>query len=350
VLLAALAAFACALCYGAGAVLQSVGAARAASSGGDAAGALNPSALARVAVQLPYLAGLTLDLLGWLLSLLALRGLPLFAVQAILSGSVGVTAVLAVATLGARLPRREVAALAALGAGMVLLALTARPGRAEAASGAVSWGVAAGGLVVAALIGPALRAGRGQAHDQTQDQRHDQEPGQAGGEAHGQAGRRTGALLGLLSGLAFGGTALCARLVEAKPWADALTDPAAWALLAYGGLGLTLFAAALQRGAVTTAMAGQCAGETLLPALAGALLLGDGARAGLAPLAVAGFVVAVLGAFALITGGAADVDARLAERQPVQASSVGSRPGGMGPAESGSGVPARNATGTTPAQ
>jgi hypothetical protein len=309
VLIAALAAFACALCYGAGAILQSVGAARlapassastgvardgtgldaGAGSGGTGSGgtevaeAFSPSALARLAVQVPYLAGLVLDLVGWLLSLLAVRGLPLFAVQAILSGSVGVTAVLAVTTLGVRLPRREVWALVALGAGMVVLALTARPGRAEPASAAVSWGIAAGVPVLVAMVGPALRAGRD----------------------------RAGAVLGLLSGLAFGGTAVCARLIEARPWADALADPATWALLAYGGLGLALFAVALQRGAVTTAMAGQCAGETLLPALAGALLLGDGARAGLAPLAVVGFLVAVSAAFALITGGAGDVDARL---------------------------------------
>ncbi|MCK9923980.1 hypothetical protein MXD61_19275 [Frankia sp. AgPm24] len=314
-LLAVLAAFACALCYGAGSVLQSVGAARtttataptststststptststaSASAGGatgqagsgdgarEVAAAFRPSALAHLAVQLPYLAGLGLDLLGWLLSLLAVRGLPLFAVQAILAGSVGVTAVLAVATLGARLSRREVVALATLGAGMVLLALTARPGRADPASTAVSWGLVAGVPVLVGLVGLVLRAWP----------------------------RRAGALLGLLSGLAFGGAALCARLIEARPWSDVPTDPATWALLAYGGLGLALFAVALQRGAVTTAMAGQCAGETLLPALAGTLLLGDGARAGLAPLAVLGFLVAVLAAFALIIAGAGDVD------------------------------------------
>ncbi|MCM3883846.1 hypothetical protein [Frankia sp. R82] len=269
-------------------MLQSVGAARTAprppssAQGGAAVAAFSPSALARLVVQLPYLAGLGLDLLGWLLSLLALRGLPLFAVQAILSGSVGVTAVLAMATLGARPPRREVVALVALGVGMVLLALTAQPGRAHPASAAVSWGITAGVAVIVVLIGLASRAGR----------------------------HRAGAVLGLLSGLAFGGTALCARLIEARPWSDVASDPAAWALLAYGGLGLALFAVALQRGAVTTAMAGQCAGETLLPALAGTLLLGDGARAGLAPLAVAGFVVAVLAAFVLITSGAGEVDAR----------------------------------------
>ncbi|SNQ51766.1 putative integral membrane protein transcription factor [Frankia canadensis] len=324
-LIAALAAFACALCYGVGAVLQSVGAARTAPAsaagagpggsggGGGVTEALSPSALARLAVQLPYLAGLGLDLLGWLLSLLAVRGLPLFAVQAILSGSVGVTAVLAVTTLGVRLPRREVVALAVLGAGMVLLALTARPGRAHPASSGVSWGIAAGVVVIVALIGPALRAGQGRAGTGIAG------PGRAGPEAAGQAqaGRdRAGAALGLLSGLAFGGTALCARLIETRPWADVLTDPATWALLAYGGLGLALFAIALQRGAVTTAMAGQCAGETLLPALAGTLLLGDGARSGLAPLAGAGFLMAVIAAFTLITGGAGDVDTHLGAAAP----------------------------------
>jgi hypothetical protein len=93
-------------------------------------------------------------------------------------------------------------------------------------------------------------------------------------------------------------------MVEADPsWQRVLTDPAAWALLGYGALGLTVFAAALQRGSVTIAMAGQCAGETLLPAAIGVVMLGDAARSGAAPLAAVGFVIAVVAALSLVAGG-----------------------------------------------
>lgn len=48
---------------------------------------------------------------------------------------------------------------------------------------------------------------------------------------------------------------------------------------------------------VTSAMI--IVGQTLAPALAGLLLLGDGVRRSLLPLAVAGFILSVVGAMGL---------------------------------------------------
>lgn len=111
---ALVAAVGAALAYGAGSVLQAAGARRAVAAG---------QGLLGVTRQWPYLGGLGCDLGGWLLSLLALRRLPLFAVQAILAGSLAVTVLLAAAVLHVP-PRRAdtaavvliVAALAVLGA------------------------------------------------------------------------------------------------------------------------------------------------------------------------------------------------------------------------------------------
>jgi hypothetical protein len=50
---------------------------------------------------------------------------------------------------------------------------------------------------------------------------------------------------------------------------------------------------------VTTTTAALVITQTGLPALVGTLLLGDHVRAGLAPVAVAGFVLALLGALGL---------------------------------------------------
>ncbi len=76
--------------YGLATVLQAVGARR--TGGGDT---LDVGLLVRLAHQGPYLAGLALDVGGVLFTVLALRKLPLFVVQAAIAGSLAVTAVAA---------------------------------------------------------------------------------------------------------------------------------------------------------------------------------------------------------------------------------------------------------------
>src|SRR3954462_6952154 len=77
-----------------------------------------------------YLVGLACDGLGWLLSVAALRVLPVFAVQSVLSGTVPVTAVAAHGGAPPRLPPRERAGAIAVVAGLALVAASAAPGRA----------------------------------------------------------------------------------------------------------------------------------------------------------------------------------------------------------------------------
>jgi hypothetical protein len=78
------------ICYGSATVLQNVAAQRAEGHAGT-----DPLLAVRLLRDLPYLAGTVLDGLGFLLSLLALRRLPVFAVQAGVASSIGVTAALA---------------------------------------------------------------------------------------------------------------------------------------------------------------------------------------------------------------------------------------------------------------
>jgi drug/metabolite transporter (DMT)-like permease len=257
--LAYLAALACALCYGVGSILEDVAAKRAT----DVAGAMKHPI---------YVAGLGLDLVGWLLSLLALQRLPLFAVQAAVASSVAVTVVLAAFVLHDPISRGQVAALAAMGVGLVLLALSAAPD-APASISDPTTAALIGGVAIVGLLGLAAKGGRGP---------------------------RIAGLLGALSGLGFGGTAVCARALEADgTLRGVLTDPLTIALVAYGALGLVLFTLALQRGSVTVATASQYAAETVVPAAIGLLVLGDSARHGLAWAAAAGFVLTVGASVAL---------------------------------------------------
>lgn len=248
-----------ALCYGFASVLQAVSAART-----RAATSLDPRLIVRLARQGPYVAGLALDAAGFAFDVLALRTLPLFLVQSVVAGSVGVTAVTARLVFGSRLRRRAVAALVALVGGLVLLSVAAEPGRAAPLSQVGSWlllgsaGVLAGAAVAVARWWQA-----------------------------------TPVTLAVLAGAGFAGVAVAARVLPApRPLGHVFGEPAAWALVVFGGVAILLFASALQRGTVTAVSAVMFAVETVVPAVVGLTWLGDAVRPVMGPpLATAGFLV-----------------------------------------------------------
>jgi hypothetical protein len=111
---------------------------------------------------------------------------------------------------------------------------------------------------------------------------------------------RGAAVGGLLAGLTFGAAATAARVLGgAGSLGVALAGPAAYTLILAAVAGTLLYAGSLQRGSVTTASAMTVAGQTIAPALAGWLLLGDTVRHGLAVLALLGFALTVAGALGL---------------------------------------------------
>jgi drug/metabolite transporter (DMT)-like permease len=237
---------------------------------------LDPRLFLRLAGQLPYLAGLLLDMLGFAASVLALRTLPLFLVQAAVAAGVAVTALGAAWLLRVRLRPVEVGALVAAGTGLLLLALSARPAPAAGVPPVFRWLVLAGAVLVLVLGVVAARV-----------------PG-----PYGVAALAAGA------GLAFGGVGVAARILELpRPLWRVLTEPEVYALVGYGALGLLLFATALQRGSVTTVSAIMFAVETVVPAAIGLAWLGDSARPGYAWVAAAGFALTLVGALELARHG-----------------------------------------------
>ena len=190
-------AFAAALLYGVGTVLQAVGVRRVAAADGR-------GPLARLLAGRLYALGLLLDALGFLASLAALRTLPLFVVESAVASSVAVTAVLAVAFLGVRLRRGEVLALVAVGAGLVLLAFSATPGAAHPL-GAAGTVLLLAGLVPTVAVGVAGLA-------------------TSGGHGH--------VWLAVAAGLGFGGTGIAARvLVWPAHWWLVVRSPVAHATI-----------------------------------------------------------------------------------------------------------------------
>jgi hypothetical protein len=273
VLLSVLAVAGAALCYGASAVFQAAAVAR--SGRTDLTGLVG--GLAR---DPRYLCGLLLVAGGFLLSVVAIRALPLFVVQAGRASSLGVTALLAVLVLGTRLHHREKLALGGVGIGLVAVALAATPQGPAVVPGAVRWAVLAAAVVLAALTLAAART---------------------------RPSARTATLVAALAGSCFGLLALAARVLGPIALPDVLTDPSAYAVGVASAAGLVAGALALQRGSVVAVTTTMVATEAVLGSLLG-LAVGDRPADGMAWLAAAGFLTTVGSALLLARFGAPPTD------------------------------------------
>ncbi|MFD3576134.1 hypothetical protein [Streptomyces sp. NPDC058644] len=257
-----------AVCFGTASVFQAV-AARATAPGTGSG--VDPALLLRAVKQWRYVVGLALDGLGFLLQIVALRSIPIYAVGAALAASLAVTAVVASRLLRVRLSGVEWAAVGVVCAGLAMLGLASGDegeGVGSTTLRYVMLGVAVGVLVLGALAG--RLPGRGRA-----------------------------LTLGLGAGFGFGVVEVAVRLIDDVSPGALVRNPACYALLVGGGAAFLLLTSALQRGSVTTATAGMVIGETIGPAVVGVVWLGDRTRDGLEWLAVLGFVVAVAVAGAL---------------------------------------------------
>jgi drug/metabolite transporter (DMT)-like permease len=269
-----------ALLYGIATVMQAV-AVRAASRravGSHAAVGLDAGLLVRLLAQWRFVASVCLDLLGFVAQLVALRRLPLFAVQAMVAANLAVIALLASFVIGVTLTWREWLAVTGVVAGIGLLGTSAGTEGATAAGTpfkvALIVAIAAmavGGTAVARLPGPARTL-----------------------------------LLGTVAGLGYGLLGVAARVLTGFAPLALVKDPAAYALVAAGVVSFVFYAAALEGGSVTVATAAVILAETLPPALIGVIFLGDTTRRGLEPVAVIGFLLAVASALMLARFGEAD--------------------------------------------
>jgi drug/metabolite transporter (DMT)-like permease len=266
-----------AVCSGTAAVLQASAVARL-----PRATSVSGSFVLRLARSPRYLAALGLIAVGFALSFLALRTLPLFAVQAGRASSLAVTAVLSVLALGVRLRRAELIAVLAIGAGLVVVGWTAGEQASAQVGGAGRVVLLAAVLALLPVAAVVLRM---------------------------RELARSGLLLAVIAGTCFGLLALGARILRGFDPGTLLTDPAAWALAGAGTLGLLRGALALQRASVVTVTAAMVAVETVLGSVLGMLVCGDRPTPGLAVPAALGFALVLVGALALARFGAPEADA-----------------------------------------
>ena len=256
--LALLAVAGAAVCSGSAAVLQASAVSRLPQADSMSAGFVG-----RLARSPRYLLALVLVAAGFGLSILALRTLPLFVVQAGRASSLAITAVLSVLLLRVRLRTAEVIAVIGIGVGLVVVAATAGPQSTAEVGTAVRVGMLVAVLLIALTAAAALRIGN---------------------PAH------AGLVQAVLAGL--------------------FTAPAAWAMAGAGGLGLLLGAMALQRAGVVTVTSAMVATETVVGAALGMIICDDRPAPGLAVAAIGGCLLVLAGALVLARFGAPAPDAR----------------------------------------
>ncbi|MEQ3553273.1 hypothetical protein WIS52_22615 [Pseudonocardia nematodicida] len=220
-----------------------------------------------------FLAGLFADVVAWVLTVIALRYLPVFAVQSILAGAIALTTLADHGWSPWNLILRDRAAVLAVLAGLVLVAASAAPERPSAMPEAATPALLISFVVLLVLTPLVWRAGRPM-------------------------------LLAFLAGLGFGGTALAVRAIHPGPirWetvGDLLLDPLVYGVVVMGVLGVAAFAKALQDGAVGTATAVLSVTEVVVPGVVGIALLGDRIRPGWELGAGLGVAVALAGVIVL---------------------------------------------------
>jgi hypothetical protein len=210
-----------------------------------------------------YLLGTGLDLLGFVLTAVAARHLPLFAVEGILSTSVGITAVLAALLLGERLRSAAKLMVGLMVLSLVVLAVTAAPetGTTLGLPLAVLATTGIGLLILVAVLDRNVRS------------------------------RAIPSVLAAVAGIAFGAWAAVPRLTH-----DGAPANAVGALFVV--VGLISYGSAMRRGSAVSVMAVTVAAESVLPALCG-LAVGDRAQPGAGGAATIGFVLAVTSAIVI---------------------------------------------------
>ena len=242
--------------YGAGAVLQAVGARRASSTVPGRASFL------LVARQMPYLGGLGCDLVAWAMTVFSLRRLPLFATQTIVASSLAVTVVLAHFVMHTRLHHTDLVAIVLTVIGMVLIGASADLDTAEVPSNRVSMAVLLAVPIVAALSV--------------------------------LLGRMSPFVSAIIAGLSFATSLFAARATHVdQGLLHVVRSPLAWAVVGFGTIGLVSYARALEAGHVGSVTAVMWATEIVVATTIGWLVLGDNVRPGWRPAAGLGVVLAL---------------------------------------------------------
>jgi hypothetical protein len=234
----------------------------------QAEGARRATRTKPAAIQPRYLAGMLLDLVAWGFAVMALRVLPVFAVQALIGGTIALTAVVSARLIGARLPMATRLAVTACLAGLVLVAASAGSEQPPVHRPGVDVVLLASLLLLAVGV-LVLRQGK-----------------------HAWP-------LAVVSGLGFGGGAVSVRAAHVQTGdvdlALVLGKPSTYLVVGFWLVGMVGYTAALSRGDVGAVTAVFTVTEVLVPGMVGIWLLGDPVRPGWGWVLAFGLAAALAG-------------------------------------------------------
>jgi drug/metabolite transporter (DMT)-like permease len=239
----------------------------------QSAGAHRATRRRPVAVQPAYLGGLLVDLLAWLCAVLALQHLPVFAVQAVIGGSIAITAMISAWLIGVWLPTPSRFAVAFCMVGLVMVAASAGDEQLPVRSRSVDLVL----MVAVLLLGLAALVLR--------------------------TGTRAWPLA-LIAGMGFGGSALAVRAAHVQTGAALdpmalLGQPSTYLVIGYWAVGIVSYTSALSRGDIGAVTAVYLVTQVLVPGMVGIGLLDDPVRPGWAWVLVVGLAAAVAGTVVL---------------------------------------------------
>jgi hypothetical protein len=235
----------------------------------QASGARRASRSRPAFLQPRYLGGIAIDFVAWCSAVLALRVLPVFAVQAVIGGTIALTALAGARLTGARLPMSTRIAVTACLMGLVLVAASAGSEHPPVRQRGVDMILTVSLLLLAVAV-LVLRQGK-----------------------HAWP-------LALASGLGFGGTALSVRAAHVQTGEGLnlvllLGQPSTYLVVGFWLVGMVGYTAALSRGDVGPVTAVFTVTEVLVPGMVGIQLLGDPVRAGWGWVLALGLALAVAG-------------------------------------------------------
>ena len=216
-----------------------------------------------------FLAGLGMDALAWSCTVVALRHLPVFAVQAMLAGSIAMTALYARYYKNEWLrPVHRMAIVASI-LGLILVASSAGGDRVPPRAGATSTAIIlAAALVTLLVLTVVLR----------------------------KVSRPWPSAI--VAGLGLGGGAVAVRAMHLSGdniLIGLLTEPLVYVLIGMWATGLYNYARALRLGDVSTVTALFMVTEVVVPGIVGIALLGDTVRDGWIIPMIVGLLLAVYG-------------------------------------------------------
>ncbi len=258
--LALAAAVGCAICNGSAVILEKVG-------------VNEEKNTYKLVENFPYMMGILLDIVGWLLTLVAVKTLPLFLVQSIIAANIVITALLDQALLRRRLPKYGYRLIFLILVGLIVLAMTAAPTTTVIPiSGLIQW-TSVFGLLALGAIGLALSR---------------------------RPAKSTAVALAAIAGVSFGAVSIIGRLLITNiPIAQLFYNPLMWVLVAYSGLGMLMLTLGLRHATATTVNAVSVTFQTVAPTVIGLSLLGDTVRTGFWLMTIVALIVTLAASLTL---------------------------------------------------